>query len=94
MTKQVRRRRKTSTEGPNLQLRTGYDDKWLCTIQAARFLKTTPKQIRNLVWQGRLHSYKPFGKLLFSRAELEKLIGESSRKEVGRCERKIRKTIT
>jgi hypothetical protein len=52
----------------------GSSSKWMNTIQAAAFLKTTPKQIRNLVWQNRLNAYKPFGRLLFSRAELENLV--------------------
>lgn len=64
--KNTQAQRETNFEGPF--------GKWLNTEQAAAYLKTTPKQIRNLVWQNRLRSYKPFGRLLFSRAELENLV--------------------
>lgn len=54
-----------------------YSAAWLNTSQTAIFLGTTAQQVRNLVWQGRLRAHKPFGRLLFSRAELERLIVES-----------------
>lgn len=54
-----------------------YSAAWLNTDQTAKFLGTTAQQVRNLVWQGRLRAHKPFGRLLFSRAELERLIVES-----------------
>ena len=58
---------------------------WLSAPEAALFLrllsrdgKPCVERLRNLVHQGRLPFYKPFGRLLFKRSELQKLI-ESSR---------------
>lgn len=59
---------------------------WMNVDEAARFLRILSKdgrpcagRIRNLVNQGKLPFYKPFGRLLFKRSELESLV-ESSRK--------------
>jgi hypothetical protein len=59
---------------------------WLSVEEAARYLRILRKdgspcaaRIRNLVNQGRIPFYKPYGRLLFKRSEIERLI-ESSRK--------------
>lgn len=61
---------------------------WLTTCEAAEYLRIFTKDgkpssatIRNLVNQGRIPFYKPYGRLLFKRSELETLI-ENSRKGV------------
>ena len=47
-----------------------------CTSkEAAEYLRTTPKQIRNWVYQGRLIHYKLLGrKLLFRKKDLDALL--------------------
>lgn len=64
---------------------------WLCATEAALYLKMLSRdgkpcvqRVRNLVCQGRLPFYKPFGRLLFKRSELRQLI-ESSRKGAYQC---------
>ncbi len=64
---------------------------WLNVIEAAFYLRTLRKdgspcveRIRNLVNQGKIPFYKPFGRLLFKRSEL-KIFIESSRKGGFRC---------
>ena len=60
--------------------------------EAARYLRIfrkdgiTPcvERLRNLVNQGRIPFYKPFGRLLFKKSELKALI-ESSRKGGFKC---------
>ncbi|OYZ19626.1 MAG: hypothetical protein B7Y39_11545 [Bdellovibrio sp. 28-41-41] len=59
---------------------------WLSAIEAALYLRIfrqdgTPcvERIRNLVNKGRIPFYKPFGRLLFKKAELKAVI-ESSKK--------------
>lgn len=61
-------------------------NKWLNTIQAALYLGKVTKEgkpsvgaIRNMVYRGLLTSYKPFGRLLFKRTELDLQV-EASRK--------------
>lgn len=61
---------------------------WLTTEEAAYYLRIlrndgTPcvERLRNLVNQGKLPFYKPFGRLLFKKSELKSLI-ESSRRGV------------
>lgn len=80
MVKKIRRSRKSlpsTTQAPAPTAAGHYSAAWLNTTQTASFLGTTEQQVRNLVWQGRLQAHKPFGRLLFSRAELERLIVES-----------------
>lgn len=62
---------------------TGLD--WLNTEEAAVYLRLLTKKgqpckerLRNLVNKGRVPFYKPFGRLMFRRSELQKLI-ETSR---------------
>lgn len=66
-----------------------FDDKsyWLDTTEAAIYLKAKkkdgtpcPGRIRNLVCQRRIPFYKPFGRLLFKRPELDRFV-EMTRKE-------------
>lgn len=64
---------------------------WLSVKEAALYLrilsrdgKPCAQRVRNLVSQGRIPFYKPFGRLLFKRSELRLLI-ESSRKGVLEC---------
>jgi hypothetical protein len=59
---------------------------WLNATEAALYLRLfrengSPcvERIRNLVNQGRIPFYKPFGRLLFKKSDLKNLI-ESSRK--------------
>ncbi len=59
---------------------------WLNAEEAALYLRILSKdgspcsgRIRNLVSLGKIPFYKPFGRLLFKRSDLKKLI-ESSRK--------------
>ncbi len=53
--------------------------KWLNAKEAADFLRTSVPAIRNLVWRRRLFAYKPNGRLLFRKSDLDRLI-EGSRK--------------
>lgn len=59
---------------------------WLSAREAALYLRMIRKdgkpcvaRIRNLVNQGRIPFYKPYGRLLFKKSELKSLV-ESSRK--------------
>lgn len=75
----------------NLQLFDGKysDSEWLTTWEAAAYLRivkkdgSTPciKGLRNFTIQKRIPYYKPFGRLLFKRSELQRFI-ESSRSGV------------
>ena len=67
------------------------DSDWLNATEAAAYLRIFSKsgrpcaaRIRNLVNQGRIPFYKPYGRLLFRRSELQRLI-ESSRKGGFKC---------
>ncbi len=67
------------------------DSDWLSAAEAASYLRIFSKdgspcvaRIRNLVNLGRIPFYKPYGRLLFKRSELERLI-ESSRKGGFKC---------
>jgi excisionase family DNA binding protein len=74
---------------PLKQMNLGFDSAdWLNSEEAAEYLRILKKdgspcvmRLRNLVSQGRLPFYKPFGRLLFKRSELAKLI-ETSRQGV------------
>lgn len=64
---------------------------WLSAVEAASYLRIFSKngkpctaRIRNLVNLGRIPFYKPYGRLLFKKSELERLI-ESSRKGGFKC---------
>lgn len=64
---------------------------WLSALEAALYLRILRKdgsacveRIRNLVNQGKIPFYKPFGRLLFKKSELKSLI-ESSRKGGFKC---------
>lgn len=64
---------------------------WLNAFEAASYLRIFSRngrpcvaRIRNLVNLGKIPFYKPYGRLLFKRSELEKLI-ESSRKGGFKC---------
>lgn len=54
---------------------------WLTAVEAASYLRLFTRKgepcvarVRNLVCQGRVPFYKPFGRLMFKRSELQKLI--------------------
>jgi excisionase family DNA binding protein len=48
--------------------------RWLTTNEAAEYLRTSPRQIRNWVYQGRIKAYKLLGKSLrFKVSELDLL---------------------
>ncbi|HMN68835.1 MAG TPA: helix-turn-helix domain-containing protein [Bdellovibrionales bacterium] len=62
------------------------DSDWLNALEAAKYLRIFSRdgrpctaRIRNLVNQGRIPFYKPYGRLLFKKSELKRLV-ESSRK--------------
>jgi hypothetical protein len=64
---------------------------WLSAIEAAVYLRIFSKdgspcveRVRNLASQRKIPFYKPFGRLLFKKTELESLI-ESSRKGGFKC---------
>jgi excisionase family DNA binding protein len=47
---------------------------WLNTEEAAEYLRTSPKQVRKWVYQGKIQPYKLFGKSLrFKKSDLELL---------------------
>lgn len=51
------------------------NSKWLKTREAAEYLRTSPKQIRKWVYQGRMKAYKLLGKSLrFKKSDLDLLI--------------------
>ena len=67
------------------------DSDWMNAIEAALYLRIfrndgSPcvERIRNLVNQGKIPFYKPFGRLLFKRSELKNFV-ESSRKGGFKC---------
>lgn len=48
---------------------------WLNTNEAAEYLRTTPKQIRNWVYQGKIKFYKLFDRRLrFKKTDLDLLL--------------------
>lgn len=48
---------------------------WLKTFEAAEYLRTSPKQLRNWVYEGKIKAYKLLGKSLrFKRSELDLLL--------------------
>jgi hypothetical protein len=47
---------------------------WLNCKEAAAYLGTSEGSIRNMVYRNQLNPRKPFGRLLFSRAELDRTI--------------------
>lgn len=64
---------------------------WLSATEAAIYLRIfrgdgSPcvERIRNLVSKGRIPFYKPFGRLLFKKSELESMV-ESSKKGGFKC---------
>lgn len=64
---------------------------WLNVIEAASYLRIFRRdgspcveRIRNLVHQGKVPFYKPFGRLLFKKSELKSFV-ESSRKGGFKC---------
>lgn len=65
---------------------------WLNADEAATYLRIFSKsgrpctaRVRNLCSQGRIPFYKPYGRLLFRRSELERLVA-SSRNGDARCQ--------
>jgi len=82
---------KTGTS-PQVLMNQNFDSSdWLNAREAAFYLRILSKdgspctgRIRNLVNQGKIPFYKPFGRLLFKRSELETFV-ESSRKGGFRC---------
>jgi len=47
---------------------------WLRTEETAEYLRTSPAQIRNWVYQGRLKAYRLGRSLRFKKAELDLLL--------------------
>ncbi len=52
---------------------------WFNVAEAASYLRTTPGSVRNLVYRRQITSYKPFGKLLFKKDDLDRAIRTSKR---------------
>lgn len=64
---------------------------WMSVIETAKYLRIfrqdgSPcvERIRNLVYQGKIPFYKPYGRLLFKKSELKSFV-ESSRKGGFKC---------
>jgi hypothetical protein len=51
---------------------------WLNTKEAARFLRRSVGQIRNMVWRGQLKARKFRGRLLFEKWALQTLVENST----------------
>lgn len=49
---------------------------WLNTTEASAYLRTTPKQLRNWVYQGKIRFSKLFGRLRFNKTELDSLFNQ------------------
>jgi len=47
---------------------------WLNTTEASAYLRTTPKQLRNWVYQGKVKFSKLFGRLRFKKTDLDSLL--------------------
>jgi hypothetical protein len=68
------------------------DSEWLNVDEAAEYLRIFSRdgrpcsaRVRNLCTQGRIPFYKPYGRLLFRRSELERLVA-SSRNGEAKCQ--------
>lgn len=49
-------------------------DKWMNAKELAEYLGTTVGAIRNMVYRGQIGAYKPFGKLLFDKKEIDRIV--------------------
>ena len=78
------------SDGENKKLHDLYSNlnsvEWLSLKEAAIYLRYFKKNgdpntgsVRNLMLQGRITFYKPFGRVLFKRSELDELIQKSFR---------------
>lgn len=54
-----------------------FENFWLNTKEAAQLLRTSPGQIRNLVWERKLKSFKYGNRLRFRRSDVEQLLRPS-----------------
>ncbi len=70
---------------------------WLTTEEAAIYLRLLTKKgkpstdsVRNLVCLGKIPFYKPFGRLMFRRSDLQKII-ETSRNGIVNGDRKVQR---
>lgn len=88
MEKLIREREKTAVESMEMPVKTGAFfekkisslDEILTTKDTAEYLRSTPKQIRKWVYQGKIRAYKLCGKSLrFKKSELDLLL-EGGRK--------------
>ena len=67
-------------ENPSKRTQTNLSSlKWLKSAEAAEYLRIPVETLRNYVYRGQLARYKPHGRLLFKRSDLDALI-ESSKK--------------
>lgn len=80
-----------AAETPTNQIQSFDGSEWLNAEEAAFYLRIFSKdgspcvaRVRNLVNLGRIPFYKPYGRLLFKKSELARLI-ESSRKGGFKC---------
>ncbi|MER2513182.1 MAG: helix-turn-helix domain-containing protein [Nitrosomonas ureae] len=52
-----------------------FDNSWLDTKEAAVYLRTSPKQIRSWVYQGKIRAYKLLGRSYrFRKQDLDSLL--------------------
>ena len=55
------------------------DKVWLTASDVAQYLSISVGTVRNFVYQGKIPYYKPHGRLLFKKADLDVLIEKSKR---------------
>ena len=48
--------------------------KWMTSKEAAFYLRMSPAQLRNMVWQGQVKCYRLRGRLRFLRGDLDQLL--------------------
>ena len=53
------------------------ESRWLNLKQAAQYLGTTVRAVEAYVLKGKLPCYKPFGRIIFDRFELDKIVATS-----------------
>jgi excisionase family DNA binding protein len=58
--------------------------KWLTSKEAAFLLRTSPGQIRNLVWERRLKAFHYGNRLRFLRSDVERLMQPPSSRSLER----------
>ncbi|MFN8845900.1 MAG: helix-turn-helix domain-containing protein [Bdellovibrionales bacterium] len=52
--------------------------KWITTREAAKYLRVSVGQLRNMVWRGQVVSYRVNNRLRFLRTDLDKIVKPSN----------------